>query len=266
MIDCHVHLLPDGLLGAVRRFFSEFITDRFAYPGDPWVVLDRHAEAGIGGVWNLPYAHKPGVAHEINVSMARLAEILSGHDVEIVRGATVHPLDPDPASDLRNASADLGAKVLKLHCSVGEYRPDHVGLGDVYEAAADLGVPVVIHVGVSIDGQTHDSDLVAFESAARRHPGTTFVVAHAAAPALEAMFSMMDRLPNAWVDLTPVVHRPIVAEPSVLERFSERVLFGSDAPNTAVELEGLLDWFDALGLSSGARQAILRDNAARLLS
>lgn len=266
MIDCHVHLLPDRLLRAVRRFFGEHITEELAYPADPRVVLDRHAEAGIVEVWNLPYAHKPGVAHEINLSMARIAETLADHIVRVVRGATVHPLDPDPASDLRAAFDDLGARVLKLHCSVGEYSPDSTDLVDVYETAAELGVPIVMHVGVAINGETQESDLIAFESAVRRHPDTTFIVAHSGAPSQKAVFALMGRLPNVWADLTPVVHDPIAVEARALERLSDRVLFGSDAPNTAVDLGRLLAWFDALDLSESARQGILRDNATRLLA
>lgn len=265
MIDCHVHLLPERLLRAVRRFFGEFITDRLAYPADPWTVLDRHAEAGFSAVWNLPYAHKPGVAHGINVSMADVAETLAGHDVRILRGATVHPMDPDPAGDLRNAVSDLGARVLKLHCSVGEYPPDHGGLDDVYATAAELEVPIVIHVGVSVDGETHESDLISFESVARRHHESTFVVAHAGAPSQDSVFSLMGRLPNVWVDLTPVVNRPVPAAPGAIAEVSDRVLFGSDAPNASIGLDTLLGWFGSLGLNAGEREAVLRGNATRLL-
>lgn len=265
MIDCHVHLLPDRLLRAVRRFFDQHITEELAYPADLGVVLDRHAEAGVEEVWNLPYAHKPGVARDINVSMALLAETLAGHGVRITRGATVHPLDPDPAGDLRNAVTDLGARVLKLHCSVGEYPPDHEGLDGVYDTAAELGVPIVIHVGVAVDGHTHEPDLPPFETAARRHQDTTFVVAHSGAPAHEAVFSMMDRLRNVWVDLTPIVHHPVPVKPATLVQHSDRVLLGSDAPNTGVGLAELMSWIDSLQLAEPDRQAILRDNAVRLI-
>jgi predicted TIM-barrel fold metal-dependent hydrolase len=254
------------LLHAVRRFFGEHITQELAYPPDLGAVLDRHAEAGICQVWNLPYAHKPGVAREINLSMASLAETLAGHSVRIVRGATVHPLDADPSADLRDAYNDLGARVLKLHCSVGEYPPDDPRLADVYDTAAELGVPIVIHVGVAIDGETHEPDLIAFESAARRHPDTSFIVAHAGAPAHRSVFALMDRLPNVWADLTPVVHDPVPVEAAALERVSDRVLFGSDAPNTGVDLRRLIDWFDTLDLGEPARRRIRQDNAIRLLS
>lgn len=266
MIDVHVHLLPGRLAVAVREFFERHITDEFAYPFEMSTVMDGHAALGVEAVWNLPYAHKSGVAHGINVSMAELSQELSDHEVEVIHGATVHPDDPDPAEDLRVAVADLGARVVKLHCSVGEYAPTHPGLGPVYETAAELGVPVLIHVGVAVEGTTTPGDLEPFEAAARRHRDTTFLVAHTGSPSQDLVFSMMRDLPNVWADLTPNLHSPIGATAEQLTEFAYRIVLGSDAPNTVIPLRALIRWIDAMDLDTAHVTAILRENALRLVS
>ena len=265
MIDVHVHFLPSRLGAAVRSFFERHITADFAYPFDPGKVLDGHAKLGVEAVWNLPYAHKPDVAHQINASMAELSDDLSGHGVKIITGATVHPNDPDPAEDLQVAVTELGARVLKLHCSVGEYAPTHPGLGEVYETAAELSIPVLIHVGVAVNGTTAVADLDPFEVAATDHPDTTFLVAHTGSPSHDLVFSMMERLPNVWADLTPNLYKPVAARVEQLRRFSDRTVMGSDAPNTAIAFSRLIQWIQGLGLESHRVQAILRENAARLV-
>lgn len=266
MIDVHVHFFPERLARAIRRYFEQHITTQFAYPSDPGRVLEGHASQGVETVWNLPYAHKPGVARGINEAMAEQAESLSGHGVNIIGGATVHPDDPYPADDLRMAVSDLGARVLKLHCSVGSYPPNHPALGDVYDAAAELEVPVVVHAGMSVLGTTSEADLEPLAVAVEQHPHTVFVVAHAGAPAQETVFSMMENLPNLWVDLTPLVHQPVHAKPDQLKRFINRVLMGSDAPNTGIRLEALLRWVDGMEIGRDGREALLRGNAIRLIS
>ena len=265
MIDVHVHFLPGRLGVAVRGFFERHITADFAYPYNHGRVLEGHATLGVEVVWNLPYAHKPGVAHGINESMAGLSDDLSGHGVKIITGATVHPGDPNPAEDLRVAFTDLRARVLKLHCSVGEYAPTHPGLDAVYETAAELGIPVLIHVGVAVNGTTTVADLEPFELAAKQHPNTTFLVAHTGSPSQDTVFSMMERLPNVWADLTPNLYEPVATDAEQLSRFSDRTVMGSDAPNTSIALSSLIHWVEDLGLEPQEVRAILGDNAARLI-
>ena len=115
IVDSHVHLMPDRLGRAIRSFFERHIDDQLAYPSDASVVLDRHGQAGASAVWNLPYAHKPGMADDLNAGMAEVAAAHAGHDVRLVTGCTVHPGDIDPAgsSDPRNLMTSRG----QLFCS-----------------------------------------------------------------------------------------------------------------------------------------------------
>lgn len=160
----------------------------------------------------------------------------------------------------------LGARVLKLHCSVGSYPQNHPGLSDVYEVGAELEAPVVVHAGTSVFGTTSAADLKPLAIAAEQHPDTLFVAAHAGAPAQETVFSMMTNLPNLWADLTPLLHQPVPARPHQLKRFIHRILMGSDVPNTGIGLEALLKWFDGMDLEPDESEALLTGNASRLVA
>jgi uncharacterized protein len=109
------------------------------YPLDHGFVLDRMAEAGITKVWSLPYAHKPSVGDGMNVSLAEIAR--TSHSVTIINGSTVHSGDDDPLSIVRRAVEDLGSRVLKLHCSVGDFAVDTPRLDPVWEYSSDHKLP-----------------------------------------------------------------------------------------------------------------------------
>jgi len=174
IVDAHTHLLPDRLARKIRAFFEEHLTTELVYEIDHTKVLDRHHADGITAVWNLPYAHKADIASGLNDAMLEISSALAAHPVEVIAGCTVHPEDPDPAEELRRALA-AGARIVKLHCSVGNFELDDPRLGDALAVAGELGAPVVYHAGHAISGSTAVEDLGPLAAAARAHPATTFV-------------------------------------------------------------------------------------------
>ena len=158
MVDAHVHLLPTRLQAAIRGFFDRYGIDsgRFAYPADHGDVCDRLAAEGVSEVWSLPYARRPGSAAGLNKSMAGLVAARRGGPVQVTGGCTVHPGDDQPLTIVRSAVEDMGLRVLKLHCSVGDFTPDDPRLGPVWEYSAEVALPVVLHAGHAADGHTDD--------------------------------------------------------------------------------------------------------------
>lgn len=262
--DCHVHLLPGRLGEAVRAFFAEHIEGSLAYPNDHALVLDELAAAGVDRAWHLPYAHQPGVADGLNRASADLVSTHRGHRVALVGGATVHAADERPEAVLGAALDELGLQVLKIHCSVGDHEPDDPRLDAVWRMVERRAVPTVVHAGRHVSGTTAATDLDGVARVARRFPGAPIVIAHAAHPATGRAMDLVALHDNVFVDLTPRVTDLVDVSAEQLERHHTRVLFGSDAPNTAMTVVQALRRLD--GLSSCARDAILRGNAARLLA
>jgi predicted TIM-barrel fold metal-dependent hydrolase len=266
VVDAHVHLLPGRLGEKVRAFFLQgFRPDELAYPTDHGVILERLAAEGIDEVWHLPYVHKPGLAAGLNEASATTAS--SANDtgaVRVIAGASVHPADDDPVGLVRTAVEDLGTRVLKLHCSVGDHEADDSRLDPVWRYVSDIRLPVVVHVGHDVSGRTGGDELAPVERAATRHPEARIILAHCAMPATEAAIALMDAHPRVHADLTPVVRDPVVLPAEVAERLADRLLLGSDAPNTPISSGESLARVRALGLSPAAETAITGGTARRL--
>lgn len=265
IVDSHVHLMPPRLARAIRRFFEQHIGDQLVYSGTAIEVLDRHRADGVSAVWNLPYAHKAGMANELNAGMAEVTETYGEHAVQIVTGCTVHIDDDSPGDTVRRAHEHYGARVLKLHCSVGNYDADDVRLDPVYVAAGEVEMPVVVHVGHDVSGHTHDHELATIDVAATRHPGTTIIVAHCGHYGHAETLELMDKHPNLWADLTPVVFERPALSADDFARFGDRLLLGTDAPNVGMTLASQLDWLRGLGLTEDTLAAVLGGNADRLV-
>ena len=265
IVDSHVHLMPDRLGRAIRSFFERHIDDQLAYPSDASVVLDRHGQAGASAVWNLPYAHKPGMADDLNAGMAEVAAAHAGHDVRLVTGCTVHPGDIDPAGTLRRASETHGARVLKLHCSVGSYEADDPRLAPVFDAAGEFGMPVVVHAGHDVSGLTHGHELGPIVRVASRHPRTIMIVAHCGHEGNDETTAAMREHSNLWADLTPVLSERPDVNAAQLAEFADRLLLGTDAPNTGRSLDDQLAWLRSEPLAEEQLAAILGGNATRLI-
>ncbi len=271
VVDAHVHLLPPRLQAAIRDFFFArgFPGDGFAYPADPAEVCDRLAAEGITEAWSLPYARRPGSAGDLNQATARIAAAhADGAAVKVIGGCTVHPADDRPADLVRAAVQDLGLRVLKLHCSVGDFAPDDQRLDPVWEYVSAVALPVVLHAGHAPDGQTEAAELASVAIVARRHPEARIIIAHCGHAASDVALRLVAEHPWVHADLTPVLQQPVRPAPAALAAVAGKVLFGSDAPNTGLTVSGLLAGLGGAdgGISAEARAAITGGTAQRLIA
>ena len=266
VVDAHVHLLPPRLQAAIRVFFDQrgFDSRGFAYPADPGEVCERLATEGITEAWTLPYARRPGSAAELNKSVASLVAGQRGGPLRLTGGCTVHPGDDQPLTVLRSAVEDMGLRVLKLHCSVGDFQPDDRRLDPVWAYVSTVALPVVLHAGHAPRGVTDAAELAPVEEVARRHPAARVIIAHCAHPATAAALRLVAEYPGVHADLTPVIDERAQIPAGQLAALAGKVLYGSDAPNTALLVTRLLDGLAADGIPAPARELITGGNARRL--
>ncbi len=269
VVDSHVHLLPGRIGEKVRAIFEAGERGgRFtlAYPaGNAETVAILRSE-GVTGIWSFPYAHRPEVSEGLNEASAATAREFTREGFDVTGGGTVHPSEDDPAGIVERALRVHGLKVLKLHCSVGDFRVDDPRLTPALSVAEEARMPVIVHLGHSPDGLTEEHELDAVSTVCTRHPGLPFVLAHCghhSAPAAARLFGMHG---NFHADLTPVVTAPPNVGRDMLVAHADRILFGSDAPNTAIRVADHLAWLDAFGLPDHARAAITGGNARRLVA
>lgn len=267
LVDAHVHLLPERLARAVRGHFEAAVgAAALPYPIEAQPLLAALAAAGVEACWSFPYAHRAGVAQAMNEASAALAaEAAAQGWLRVVPGATVHPADEDPGRLLAEALDHLGLRLLKLHCSVGDFAPDDPRLAPVWRLAQARRLPVVVHVGHDARGTTQQAELAAVGRVAQAFPRLPLVIAHLGHPATETALDLLEAHEAVHADLTPVVTEPVaVANPNRLERLAPKLMFGSDAPNTCLKAEAINAWLGAMGLSTAALAAIRHGTAERL--
>ena len=263
VVDTHVHLLPGRLGAKVRQFFAP-VEEELVYPAEHARVLTQLAAEGIDEIWNLPYSHKPGVAEWLNEQTAQIAGEASVPNVVV--GATVHPGDHNPLAVVRQAVEVLGARVLKLHCSVGAFHADDARLDQMWFYAAAIRLPVVVHVGHDSNGRTRHDELDPVHAVADRHPEARVVVAHCGLPAETFTLDLIERHANVYADLTPVTRVIPTVPPERLEGLAKRLLFGSDAPNTAITAADGLARLRSLTHDQTTLDLICHGNADRMHS
>jgi predicted TIM-barrel fold metal-dependent hydrolase len=260
IVDSHVHLLPERLAAAIRKFFVERGAPRLLYPYAPGAAREALAAAGVGRCWSLPYAHRGGVAASLNRWMA---ETFAG-DTFVVPGATVHP-DDDVARVVAEAHVTLGLRVFKIHCSVGRFSADDRRLDPLWRRASETGSPVVVHPGSAHDGTATVGEVDAVAAAASRWPDARIIVAHFGSPATVRTLDLLSRTRAVHADLVPVVADPVSLPRSAITGLERRILFGSDTPTVAVSIEDSIASVRAWGLSPEDEDAVLGGNADRLL-
>jgi predicted TIM-barrel fold metal-dependent hydrolase len=284
VIDAHVHVFPDPVFAAVWRWFDEHawkIRYRFESREVARFLRQRGVTRGVA----LHYAHKPGMARELN----SYAQVLGRLEPWFIPCATVFPGEPEARALLDHAlGPGGGCRGIKIHCHVQQIAPDDRRLDDVYAAAAAHGVPVVIHAGdapalpASATALAALCSPAALEHALRRHPRTTFVVPHLFASQMEVAGRFLDDFEHLHLDTTMALAGYLPLDPAtgdtdtararewraqavaLVRRHAPRILYGSDFPNLPYEWDRELRFLASLDLPEVDLAAILAGNAARL--
>lgn len=268
VVDSHVHLLPGRLGEKVRAFFDAGIgtSTPLAYPNDHDAVVNSLHNEGVDEIWTLPYAHKPGVARGLNEAASATVQQFVDAPLSVVGGLTVHPGDDDAVSIVRDAVDNLGLRVLKLHCSVGSFLVTDARLRSVYAWANERRLPVVVHLGHNVNGKTESDELPAIAEIADAFPEMPLILAHCGHHSAPVALRLMLEHPSLFADLTPVVREFPEVDAHHLQLLADRILFGSDAPNTAISVTQCLAWLSEMNLGDSAMTSILGANARRIIA
>jgi hypothetical protein len=264
LIDVHVHLHPPRLYAAIRRWFAERTDWKIDHPTEPEVVAATLRAAGVERFVFCSYAHKPGMARELNAWLAQTARDLGRYGVPL---ATVHLDDPDPAGDLA-AAFDDGCIGLKIHEGVQLLAVDDPRFDAAFALIAEREGFVLVHVG-HVPWQDNTAGGPArIARVLQRHPHLRIVVAHFGVPDWAAYGAMMPRHPSLFLDTTMAftAGSPLLAgtDRAFVESIGDSIVFGTDYPNVPSAYGSDLVGLEALALAPSTLQKIVRENARRL--
>ncbi len=259
-VDAHIHGFPDRLALAVR----DRLNQRGGLTGGVFLadLAQRVDEAEFDSAWVLPYAHRAGVAESVNEWAAREGAAWP----QLVVGATFHPDDEHFGRLVERALVDLRLRVVKMHCSVGQFAPYDQRLTPLWEVASLMAVPVVMHAGHRHGGETAADEVEELIPVLEAYPRLPLVLAHSGFPATERTLELMERFPNLHGDVTPVWDRPVDLAAESIARHRGRFLFGTDTPNSPLTIAEHAERVAAIGLDPIDLDLVMGGAAAALMA
>jgi predicted TIM-barrel fold metal-dependent hydrolase len=276
-IDTHVHVESDGhghlslddeLLAASAAYFK---ADQNRTPDLAQIAEYYRARQLAAVVFTVDAHHATG--HPALSSDLIVAEALKYDDV-LIPFVSVDPHDgADAVARLRDLAA-AGGRGLKLHPSLQAFAPNDPAHYPLYEAASELGLPVVFHtgqtgIGAGLPGgrgiKLRYSDPMLIDDVAADHPQLKIILAHPSVPWQDAAISIATHKANVFIDLSgwsPKYFPPQLVR-AVNGLLRKKVLFGSDYP--VITPDRWLADFEALDVKPEVRPLVLKDNAVRML-
>lgn len=263
VIDAHVHVFPDKLAEAIRRWFDEHgwpVRYRFTAEQLTRFLLAR----GVEHLVLLPYAHRPGMAGELN----RFVASLCADDGRLTGLATVMPGEPGLGDLLREAFS-LGLAGVKLHQHVQCFDPAGPEVRAVCAVCADHGKPLVAHFGreprsPALKCNPHEwCSAHKTRELLREFPAMKLCVPHLGSDEFEGYARLLEEFDNLWLDTTMMLSDYFPGPPTpALTRFrADRVMYGTDFCNLPYAWDRELVSIGKMGLEAGRLERLLAGNA-----
>lgn len=273
-IDLHVHLPTEEWLRnaigphleATEAYFRarvvrksiEEVAEEYRHHDVLGVVLDWDDRTITGRGWSG------------NDWLASLSERFPG---ALMGFGSVDPHDPDAVREIQRC-ASLGLKGLKFHPTMQRFDPGEGRFYPLWAKAEELGLICLFHTGTcGIAAGTpgaggtkirysHPGFL---DGVGADFPGLTLIAAHFGWPWFMECLAIALHKSNVFIELSGWAPKYLPAEVrrEIGKRLNRQTLFGSDYP--FIHLDRWFFEFEEIGLEAGAKDAILRGNAARLL-
>lgn len=210
-----------------------------------------------------------------------LAEFVALHpDRFLGWGSLSDPRHPDAWRTVSRFRS-MGLSGLKLYPPIQRFMPNDRALYPIYEAAAEQGLPILMHFGITV-GAFYDLTFASplpLSAPVKEFPEITFVIAHFGAGFLRETLFLAYHTENVCVDTSGTNNwRSFYpGEPSLEQVFkdavrafgTQRVLFGTDSTVWGGYRHHILkeqvEILDRLELTPEDRALILGGNARRIL-
>jgi uncharacterized protein len=277
MIDFHTHPVLIQELRARHANYERAAREVF-HIGNNFQPLETFfLEMDVAGIERavlLPIACRR-VRKDSVSSNEQVAE-LARKSPRFIGFASVDPLEKGAARELEAAVTKLHLKGLKLDPALQDFSPHDRKAFSVYEAAESLGIPLVMHTGMSWAPGTslERGHPLALEPAIRRFPKLHFVLAHFAWPWVWEAAALALKYPNVYLDTACLYYdspkeffqfvfsKQIPA--TLIERsLRNKIVFGSNYPR--VEIKNMARALRSLNLTERCLLKIFKENAERLL-
>jgi hypothetical protein len=268
-IDFHIHAITRQMLevpwyaGLFLRNNPGLFTEHEKFPLAPERVLQEMDSAGVEYALILP---NESVGIGIKIPTEFVLEFCQGQE-RLLPFVNINPhLTPDPVRRLEKL-ADAGARALKLYPTYQEFYPNDPMLYNVYAAAQERRLPVMIHTGSSIfpTSRIKYGDPLFLDDVAVDFPHLNIILAHSGrGPWYEHAVSLARTRPNVFLEISGIPPRRLLEYLPAVARMPDKTIFGSDWP-TVPPIKEIVESIATLKLPAETLEKIFWANAARLL-
>lgn len=274
-IDVHVHPATKEYLTEALGAYTE-ATEKYFRTSIPVITIDEMAaEFQADDLLAILFAWDAETATGLPpVTNDYIADAVKAHPDRFLGFASVDPHKGTAAiAELERAVLELGLIGLKTQAGAQDFRPDDRQFYPLWEKVAELGVPVLFHVGTTGLGAGTPGGMgikldnmrpIYVDTVAADFPELKIIAAHPAWPWQDEMIAIALHKDNIWIDLSgwspKYFSETLVRE--IKTRLQDRVMFGTDYP--FITYSKWISAFDELGISKEVRTKVIRSNAASL--
>lgn len=265
VIDAHVHIFPNSIFSAIWKWFDKHAW-HIRYKMSSFQIIEFLLSHGISHVVALQYAHKPGIAQQLNKHMSKVGEKFGS---QMTGMATVLPGEINAGGVLQEAF-DAGLGGLKLHAHVQCFDMSNEYMNQLYDCCQINKKPIVMHVGREPKSSAYSCDPYQLCSAEKLErvlvdfPKLKICVPHMGFDESDKYRTMIEKHDNLWLDTTMLIsdYFPL-SERIPLSRYRpDRIMYGSDFPNIPYEWDRELKILATASVSYETLKKITHKNAA----
>ncbi|MFC1856617.1 amidohydrolase family protein [Thermodesulfobacteriota bacterium] len=269
IIDAHIHIFPDGIFQSVRNWFDQYGWPiRYRLPSSE--VLGYLLSRGITHVVAYQYAHKPGIADDLNHYMV---EQCQKYPQQITGMATVFPGEKNCENILKKAF-DAGLKGVKLHAHVQCFDMNSREMDIIYDLCALEAKPLVMHAGREPKSPAYKCDphvlcsAEKLENVIKNYPGLKVSVPHLGFDEILPYARLIEKYDNLWLDTAMALtdYFPKKDPVSLRKMRTDRIMYGSDFPNIPYAWDRELKWIKEAGFPDDVLEFVLAKNAMDFFS
>jgi predicted TIM-barrel fold metal-dependent hydrolase len=281
-IDVHIHapyehrpsdLPPGSKLAEIAEAAAAYFRSG-PMPKSTDAMAEYYAERDIFGVllaenWESTTGIPP-------VSNDFIAATVRAHPRQFIGFCSVDPRRGCGAVDeVRRSFEELGLRGVKFHPALQQFFPSDPWCRPLFEECARLGMPVLIHTGMTGFGagmpggagirSKYCAPIPYIDDLAADLPELTIIMAHPAFPWVDEQLAVLLHKGNVFMDISG--WSPKYFQPQLIQHantlLQDKVMFGSDYPQILPD-RWLAD-FAAAPFRDEVREKILWKNANRVL-
>ena len=264
IIDCHVHIFPNPIFNALWEWFEQFAWP-IRYKGKTVTLLEFLFNRGVSHVVALQYAHKSGMAQDLNQYMIKMCQHFPGR---VTGMATVFPGEEGAVKILDDAFA-AGLKGVKLHTHVQCFDMNSPEMDPIYKTCSRHNKPLVIHAGREPKSEQYLCDPYALcradklEAVLKAYPNLRICVPHLGMDEFDAYRDLIEKYDTLWLDTSVACadFLPFGQEIPWQSMRLDRIMYGSDYPNIPYAWDREIKQLVAADLSEENRIKLFKDNA-----